>query len=77
MARVLRPASSENTPKQAMLGRALGAQLVARDRVELVEVADHGGLQARGHRGGVAVRAAQRLLDDLVDQPELASAGRR
>src|SRR5215472_15943567 len=50
---------------------ALGAQLIAWHRVELIEMADERRLEAGGHRGGVAVRTAERLFDDLIHQAEL------
>src|SRR5580658_7481116 len=53
------------------LGGALGAQLIARDGLELVQVAHERGLQTGGQRDRVAVRASQRLLDDLIDQAKL------
>src|ERR1700752_1203921 len=57
------------------LGGARGAQLLGRDRRQLVQVADHGSLQAGGGGRGVAMRASEWLLDDLVHQSELVQAG--
>src|SRR2546429_2084002 len=56
------------------LGGARSAQLLGRDRHELVQIADDGRLEARGARRRIAMRAPERLLDDFVDEAELVQA---
>src|SRR5256884_1465086 len=56
------------------LGGARSAQLLGRDRRELVQIADDDRLEARGDRRRIAMRAPQRLLDDFVDEAELVQA---
>src|SRR5207253_7986256 len=56
------------------LGGARSAQLLGRDRRELVQIADDGRLEARGARRRIAMRAPERLLDDFVDEAELVQA---
>src|SRR5579885_3045875 len=50
--------------------RARGAQLIARNRLERIEVFEQRRLEARRHRRRIAVRAAERLLDHLIDEAE-------
>src|SRR2546427_323593 len=56
------------------LGGARSAQLIGRDRRELVQIADDGRLEARGARRRIAMRAPERLLEDFVDEAELVQA---
>src|SRR5437588_1906368 len=56
------------------LGGTRSAQLLGRDRRELVQIADDDRLEARGDRRRIAMRAPQRLLDDFVDEAELVQA---
>src|SRR5205807_1705725 len=56
------------------LGGARSAQLLGRDRRELVQIADDDRLEARGDRHRIAMRAPERLLDDFVDEADLVQA---
>src|SRR5205085_7517793 len=56
------------------LGGARSAQLLGRDRRELVQIADDDRLEARGDRRRIAMRAPERLLDGFVDEAELVQA---
>src|SRR5215472_13080529 len=53
---------------------ACRAQLIARHGVELIEMADERRLEALRRHCGVAVRAAERLLDELIHQAELVQS---
>src|SRR5439155_27138338 len=56
------------------LGGARSAQLLGRDRRELVQIADDGRLEARGARRRIAMRAPEGLLEDFVDEAELVQS---
>src|SRR6516225_6795484 len=60
--------------KYAETGDLLGArqaQLIARHGIELIEMADECRLEPHRRGRGVAMRATERLLDELIHQAEL------
>src|SRR5438105_7414082 len=56
------------------LGGARSAQLLGRDRHELVQIADDGRLETRGARRRIAMRAPERLLDPAASAASLKAA---